>query len=247
MTSVPLQYSEGSANSSDDRLQNEAMRIRIAYARRIGDGRYSFFERAQLLAVQEREARLLALLKASGIASLERMKILEIGCGAGFWLRQFANWGATPENLAGIDLLLERIALARDLCPPRVTLQCCDASHLEFPDGQFDLVFQSTVFTSILDEVIKRRVALEMLRVLRPKGLILWYDFHANNPANPDVRGVEKSEIKQLFPNCRISLQKLTLAPPIGRLVAPISTLLYRALSGIKPLCTHYLGIITKL
>ena len=85
------------------------------------------------------------------------------------------------------------------------------------------------------------------MRVLRDKGLILWYDFHINNPRNPDVRGVGKREINRLFPNCKVSLQRLTLAPPIGRRVAPISTSLYKALSLIKPLCTHYLGIITKL
>jgi ubiquinone/menaquinone biosynthesis C-methylase UbiE len=235
------------AMATDAHTVDEAARIRAVYARRDESMSYSFFEIAQLLAVQERERKLLALLKARGIASLEQVKILEIGCGDGLWLRQFVNWGARPERLTGIDLLPARIERARALCPAKINLQCGDASSLGFSDGQFDIVFQSTIFTSILDRDTKRRVAFEMLRVLRPEGLVLWYDFYMNNPANPDVRGVGKSEIERLFPNCNVSLQKLTLAPPIGRRVAPISTTLYRALSQIKPLCTHYLGSITKL
>ena len=36
---------------------------------------------------------------------------------------------------------------------------------------------------------MKQAVAEEMLRVLKPQGLILWYDYHVNNPWNKDVRG----------------------------------------------------------
>jgi hypothetical protein len=49
---------------------------------------------------------------------------------------------------------------------------------------------QFTVFTSILDKDMKRNIAAEMLRVLKPKGVIIWYDYFVNNPKNSDVRGV---------------------------------------------------------
>ena len=61
-----------------------------------------------------------------------------------------------------------------------------------------------------------------MLRVLKPGGLILWYDFHVDNPHNRDVQGVRKREIFELFSGCDIRLHRITLAPPIVRLVAPI-------------------------
>jgi len=210
------------------------------------DPRYSFFDRAYLLMVQEREKKLLQLLAQRKI-SLSNAKILEVGCGRGAWLRDFVRWGASPENICGVDIQPDRIAEARELCSVGITLSCRDATQLGVPDSSFDLVLQSTVFTSVLDENARRLLAREMIRVLRPDGLIVWYDFHVNNPGNPQVRGVGKREIQQLFPNCKISLQKLTLAPPIGRRAASISTTLYRTLSKIKPLCTHYLGTITKL
>lgn len=108
------------------------------------------------------------------------------------------EWGTRPENMAGVDLLPDRIAEARRLCPEAVNLRCGSATKLEFPDATFDLVLQSTVLTSILDSGMKQSIASEMLRVLKPDGIILWYDYHVNNPWNPDVRGVKKREIHEL-------------------------------------------------
>jgi ubiquinone/menaquinone biosynthesis C-methylase UbiE len=224
----------------------ELKRVEQAYARRRGHDRYTFSDPAYLLAVQERERKLLRLLANHGYTSLENTKVLEIGCGTGAWLRDFVRWGARPENILGVDLLPARIAQARESCPAGVTLKCQDATGLDVPDNSFDLVLQSTVFTSIVNPEMKRLLAQEMLRVLRQSGMIIWYDFRMNNPRNPDVQGVSRNEIARLFPNRNISLQKLTLAPPLGRSVAPISSSLYRALSCIKPLCTHYLGAIKK-
>jgi ubiquinone/menaquinone biosynthesis C-methylase UbiE len=231
----------------DGGVSLELRRIEQAYSRRQNNSRYTAQDRAHRLAVQEREAQFLQLLRTRGYGSLENTKILEVGCGGGVWLRSLIRWGAQPENLFGVDLLASRIAEARELCPAGVTLQCQDASTLNVPDESFDLVLQSTVFTSILNANLKLLLAREMLRVLRHRGLILWYDFRVNNPRNADVRGVDRREIAQLFPNCDISLRRLTLAPPLGRCVAPISSSLYRALARIKPLCTHYLGAISKL
>jgi ubiquinone/menaquinone biosynthesis C-methylase UbiE len=224
----------------------EQKRIEQAYARRHGHSRYRYSDPSHLLLVQERERKLLGILAKAGHFPFENRTVLEVGCGTGAWLRDFVRWGARPGNIWGVDLLPARIAEARELCPAGMTLQCQDATSLDVPDASFDLVLQSTVFSSILRADMKRRLAQEMRRVLRPEGLIIWYDFHVNNPWNPDVRGVGKAEIKDLFPGCDVSLQKLTLAPPIGRRVAPFSTTLYRALSCIKPLCSHYLGIISR-
>ena len=121
-----------------------------------------------------------------------------------------------------------------------------NAADLRFADGSFDVVFQFTVFTSILDPDLKRKVATEMVRVLKHDGLIVWYDFHINNPSNPDVRGVKKPEIVELFLGCTVSLRRLTLAPPIARLVAPYSWITCELLEALPWLRTHYLGAIRK-
>jgi ubiquinone/menaquinone biosynthesis C-methylase UbiE len=226
----------------------EEARIREAYARRqiSTQDTYSFLNPSYVLEIQEREYELLSMSSHYDVGQLEARRVLEIGCGTGYWLRAFLQWGALPENVFGIDLLPERIEQARKLCPHGVHLECGNASALVFPDASFDLVLQSTVFTSILDLAMRQSVAAEMLRVLKPGGFVVWYDFHVNNPKNPDVCGVGKSEIRGLFPGCQIHLRRITLAPPIGRLVGRYSPLLYILLSRAKILCTHHIGLIKK-
>jgi ubiquinone/menaquinone biosynthesis C-methylase UbiE len=229
--------------------QSEASRIRSAFTRRvqrIPKDLYSVFGEGQLLRIQELQRELLNLLKEFGNTDLQDKKILEIGCGNGYWLREFIQWGAKPEDLFGIDLLQERIQKAGELCPRGVTLRWKDASDLEFEDCTFDLILQFTVFTSILAPEMKKRVATEMYRVLKPGGAILWYDYFVSNPNNPDVRGVTRREISELFPGLSIFLKRITLAPPLGRAIGPIAPSVYRLLSTFKPLCTHYLGLFRK-
>jgi SAM-dependent methyltransferase len=128
-----------------------------------------------------------------------------------------------------------------------VCIYCASAAQLPFSSESFDIVLQATVFTSILNETLKRSVAAEMMRVLKPEGVILWYDYHVNNPWNRDVRGVKRREIHQLFPYCRIDLERITLIPPLARRLAPYSMCACYLLERFPPLCTHYLGLIRKI
>jgi ubiquinone/menaquinone biosynthesis C-methylase UbiE len=230
-----------------DSARKEEDRIRAAYERRRkADPRYSWFSAGHQFTAQQRERRVLAFLQRHNSGNLESKTILEVGCGGGQWLCDFIKWGARPENIVGIDLLTERVSRARESCPSAVRIECASAAQLSFPDASFDLVLQSTVFTSILDVEMKQQVASEMLRVVRSDGLIVWYDCHTNNPWNPDVRGVKRREIDHLFPSCRIDLERITLFPPLARQLAPYSFLACYLLEKFPPLCTHYLGIIRK-
>lgn len=226
----------------------EKERIKQVYEQRkeeIPSNLYSFFNRANLFFIQGREYSILEAFKKYGIHSLETKKILDIGCGAGGEMRNLIRYGAKPENLFGIDLLPDRVEIAKKISH-NIDFRCGDASNIPFEDGRFDLVMQFTVFTSILDIHMKQTIAREMLRVLKPDGIILWYDYHMNNPKNPDVRGVKKKEIYELFQNCDISLKRITLAPPVTRLIAPYSWLVCYFLEKLKVFNTHYVGIIRK-
>jgi ubiquinone/menaquinone biosynthesis C-methylase UbiE len=231
------------------RTSTEETRIASAYERRraVGDTlRDSFLSPANLAIIQERERAMLRALNRAGYANFAERKLLEVGCGTGFWLRQFVHWRMPPANVTAVELLPERASEARSLLPADVQIIDGNGTALPFQDASFDIVLQSVVFSSILDSEVKEQVAREMMRVLRPGGLILWYDFFVNNPRNPDVRGVSRSEINNLFPGCTMELQRLTLAPPLARVVAPIFPPLYGLLSSIRVLCTHYLGLIRK-
>ena len=224
----------------------EESRIQTVYAARNDGALYSWFNHGQLFNVQMRERILLEQLRQYGCEDLQSKKLLEVGCGNGHWLREFVKWGAKPANVTGVELLDDRVREAKQLCPAVVEIMQGSAAKLEFPDEAFDLVLQSMVFTSILDSTLKQQVAREMMRVVKSGGFIFWYDYHVNNPYNSDVRGVKRREIYRLFPNCRIQLRRITLAPPLARILAPYSYLLCYLLEKFPPLCTHYLGIIRK-
>lgn len=229
----------------DDR-RTEERRIRVAYAGRRCDDRYGWSSPAYVFMMHEVERRLLELLSRNGLSSLDGRSILEIGCGTGHWLREFVKWGARPRDVVGMDLLADRVDAAKARCAPGVRLFTGSAASLPLPDARFDVVAQFTVFTSILDPDLKRRVAAEMRRVAKPDGLMLWYDFSFDNPGNPDVRGIRATEIRKLFPGCSVTLRRVTLAPPVTRRVAPRSWLVCTLLDAIPLLRTHYLGLIRK-
>ena len=225
----------------------EGARIREAYLRRklsVPGDRYSVFKDENLIARQQLERETIGLLRKYGCAQLDQKRILEVGCGSGFWLRQFVQWGARPHNMFGVDLLPESIARGRELCPNGINLQCEDANSLSFERDFFDVVMQFTVFSSVLSQETQANLAKEMQRVMKPGGLILWFDFFMSNPKNHDVRGVTRRRIRQLFPECTLDLNRVILAPPIARFIAPLSPFVCRVLSMLSPLCTHYLGII---
>ena len=226
----------------------EIDRIKEVYAQRkkvVPEERYSFFSRANLFIVQTRERAILNLLDSNRIAPIKTKVILDVGCGKGQLLREFIKYGARPKNLYGVDLVVDRSEEAKSISP-NIDFRCVNAEKLPYENNTFDLALSFTLFTSILNEKMKQNIAFEMLRVLKPEGFILWYDFHINNPKNPDVRGIKRKEIYELFPNCEISLEKITLAPPLTRAIAPYSWLACYLLEKIPLLRTHYLGIIKK-
>jgi ubiquinone/menaquinone biosynthesis C-methylase UbiE len=224
---------------------DEAAQIRKRYQdRKKSTGeRYSLFNRGNLFILQQRERVLLKLLGKHGKRNFDGYKILEVGCGEGFWLRELMRYGALPANLYGVDLLPERVQRARSLYP-NISITQGNCEILDFPGQEFDIVLQSTVFSSILSSDMKKNIAAEMLRVVRRDGIILWYDLRYDNPRNPDVRGIKRREIASLFPGCEIDLRTTTLAPPLSRRLAGSSWPLCEFLSHIRPLCTHHLAVI---
>lgn len=198
-----------------------------------------------LFRIQSAERELSGLFYALKIDSLDDKLILDVGCGGGWQLRKFVLYGADPQKLYGIDLLEDRIDVAKRLSP-NINWQCGNAEALPYPDGHFDIVMQATAFTSVKSFEMKQGMSKEMLRVLKPHGLIFWYDYFFSNPSNPDVQGVRKGEIERLFSGCSVSLRRTTLAPPISRRIAPRSVILAYLLEKVPFLCTHYLGVIRK-
>jgi SAM-dependent methyltransferase len=103
--------------------------------------------------------------------SLDGLRLLDIGCGEGGWIRRFIHWGARPELIFGIDAIEERIAEARHLTPAGVTLICGNAADLQFADESFDLVMLFECLCIITDSATRVRMASEAPRLARRCGL----------------------------------------------------------------------------
>ena len=225
----------------------ELERLRGVYERRRLSGvehRYAPFEPANLFRLQRLERDLAGMLRSSGYLPWGARTALDVGCGSGWWLRTLLRWGAQPKHLTGLDALPEALKAAGAVHPD-LSLVRGSADLLPFPDCAFDLVSQFTVLSSILDTGVRRRAATEMLRVLRPGGIVLWYDFTVN-PTNRDTRAIRRREAVRLFASCDVAVRAVTLAPPIARLVAPRSWLAAEILESIPPLRTHLLMTARK-
>lgn len=229
--------------------RTEADAVRERYARRpdaAHDARYRMLNPAVWRSVHERQRALLGLFARAGIADLSALRLLEVGCGGGGNLLELLRMGFAPEHLCGIELLQERCAQARHVLPAALALIEGDAVQAAVEPASLDIVYASTVFSSLLDEAFQQRLADAMWRWLRPGGAVLWYDFTVDNPRNADVRGVPIRRVRALFPEGRIDARRVTLAPPIARAVCRIHPALYTACNALPLLRTHLLCWIAK-
>src|SRR5439155_1353019 len=101
-----------------DRASAEEARIRAAYARRGGAWRYDWGNPAYVFMMHDLERRVLAALRRSRLWPLDARRILDVGCGTGYWLHRLIAWGAQPRQALGIHLLRARVRGAAG-CTPR--------------------------------------------------------------------------------------------------------------------------------
>jgi ubiquinone/menaquinone biosynthesis C-methylase UbiE len=228
-------------------VMDEGERVREVYARhsaRWQETRYRGWMPGNLFLFQERERVMLNLLRRHGFLPLTHKRILDVGCGGGKPLMNFLRYGARPENLFGIDLLEHELEQARTIAP-HLQFELADATSLPFEDGMFDLALAFTLFSSIQSRSRRRLVANEMLRVLRPSGAVLAYDFWITSRVNRDVQPIRRKEIRELFADCRIDVRAAGIAPPLARRLAPRFWLACELLARVPLLRTHWVAVIT--
>lgn len=224
----------------------EPQAVAQRYARRAAPDRYSLLQPDVWQTVQERQREMLRLLARLGFNDPAALRVLEVGCGAGGNLLELLRLGCRPANLAGVELLPERHALARASLPAELPLWLGDASMLDLAPGSRDIVCQHTVFSSLLDDDFQQRLATAMWRWVAPGGGVLWYDFTVDNPRNRDVRGVPMARVRALFPQAQVSYRRVTLAPPLARALCRLHPALYTLFNTLPPLRTHVLAWLQK-
>jgi SAM-dependent methyltransferase len=225
---------------------NEVERIKAEYARRdreLPADRSWPTRPGDLFQLQVFERALLRMLRSR--MPLSRLRILDLGCGGGRLLVDLETWGAQRERLAGIDLTPWRAEAARARLPG-ADIRTGDARELPWPDGSFDLVVQSVVFSSLLDPAMRTAVAAEVARALAPGGAVLSWDLVLPSPGNEHVTPIRRRELERMFPGWTMTSRRLTLAPPLTRFLAPRAWLLAELLEGVRVLDTHLIALLEK-
>jgi ubiquinone/menaquinone biosynthesis C-methylase UbiE len=101
-------------------------------------------------------------------------RVLDVGCGTGYLLRQLAARAPGAAELAGIDPAPAMIEAARALADDeRLSFAAGVAERLPFPDGHFDLLVSTTSFDHWADQ---QRGLTECARVLAPGGQLVLAD-----------------------------------------------------------------------
>lgn len=124
-----------------------------------------------------------------GLRGCAHPRILDVGCGTGRWLRQ-AHRALPHAKLYGLDLSPYYLAHARKLLAgvADVSLVAENAEHMPFIDGLFDAVVSVFLFHELPSDV-RRQVAAEMWRVVRPGGLAIVCD-SAQQADSPELMHV---------------------------------------------------------
>lgn len=235
-------------NSNNDILAVERARIQAEYERRDKDlnkDLYAPWQPAPIFMHTGRKRVASMMLNRAGFVPFDGDQCLEIGFGSMGWLPDLITWGVRETDLHGIELNPDRVNQVKQILP-QADLRAGDAGSLPWESNNFKLVVASTVFTSILNDTLRRMVAREIVRVLAPGGALLWYDFAFNNPKNSQVRGVGRRELRDLFPELQGEIRSVTLAPPLARFFAPRSWAIASLLEAVPFLRTHLLAVMVK-
>ncbi|MFZ9754182.1 MAG: methyltransferase domain-containing protein [Cyanobium sp.] len=140
-----------------------------------------------------------ALVRWSGLDRLPPgSRLLDVGCGIGGSARILArDYGF---DVLGISISPAQIARATALTPPELAERCrfavMDALALDLAAGQFDAVWSVEAGPHMPD---KQRYADELLRVLRPGGLLAVADWNRRDPADGPPNALERWVLRQLL------------------------------------------------
>jgi ubiquinone/menaquinone biosynthesis C-methylase UbiE len=171
-------------------------------------------------------------------------RVLDVGCGRGYWLGRMLAGGVAASRLHGIDVMSERLEAAR--LPPEVELRQADARRLPYPDQHFHLVLMFTVLSSLASREDARRALTEARRVAAGGGVILIYEPRIPQPLNRATLWIRRRDVGEVL-GPDVETRTLTALPPLARRLGRSATRIYPRLSSCPALRTHHLMVHERL
>lgn len=189
-------------------------------------------------------SRINALFKVIRTAQIKGLdvttaKVIEVGCGYGDGLRPFILNDFKVENLTGIDLMPSRLEVCKVRCPGANYLHMSGHDMKGIKDNQFDMVVEQFAFCHIPNEELKRKIALEMLRVVKPGGFILIMDWRLTWKKR-NIYGPSNKFLNEIFNEGNLTKKIKTVPthiwPNIGNKISKYFMPFYPLLLSINPL-----------
>ncbi|HEV8200063.1 MAG TPA: class I SAM-dependent methyltransferase [Candidatus Polarisedimenticolia bacterium] len=171
--------------------------------------------------------------------------VLDLGAGGGIDCVEMDRLGWPRSGIVALDLVAPDLRAARRQLPG-LPAAVADATQLPIGDARVDLVFQSTMISSVLDASRRSAIYAEGARVLKPGGAFISYDTRYPNPWNRNTRPVSAAELRGAFPGWPLRLRSVTLLPPLVRRLAPISEGLCGAFERLPFLRSHFIACAVK-
>jgi MPBQ/MSBQ methyltransferase len=122
--------------------------------------------------------------------------LLDVGCGIGGSSRILAK--DYNFDVTGVTISPQQVKRAQELTPPGVDakFQVDDAMALSFPDASFDVVWSVEAGPHMPDKAVFAR---ELLRVLKPGGILVVADWNQRDDRQIPLNFWEKPVMKQLL------------------------------------------------
>lgn len=147
--------------------------------------------------VRERTAMFHAIV-AGLRRSYKSLAICDVGCSTGDELVAWRDLGVPASRLAGTELVPSRAEIARERLP-EADIRVVEGFDLPFASGSFDVCTAALVLSTIAGPAQRRRLLTEMLRITRPGGLVVIYDFVIRKPWNRNVVAVATRDLASVL------------------------------------------------
>jgi arsenite methyltransferase len=126
------------------------------------------------------------------LGAREGERILDVGCGPGFYVSELLDQVGPEGSVVGVDRSTDMLSIAAARCEGRDTVAFheAEATALPLPDGACD----AAISVQVLEYVPDHRAALaELHRLVRPGGRVVLWDvdwstvsWHSEDPARMD-------------------------------------------------------------
>jgi MPBQ/MSBQ methyltransferase len=194
ITARPYQSSNSVANSYDEWTEDGI--LEFYWGEHIHLGHYgSPPQRKDFLAAKSDFVH--EMVRWGGLDQLPQgTTVLDVGCGIGGSSRILAQ--DYRFAVTGITISPQQVQRAQELTPPELDLQfrVDDAMALSFPDASFDVVWSIEAGPHMPDKAVFAR---ELMRVLKPGGVLVVADWNQRDSRQIPLNFWEKPVMQQLL------------------------------------------------